>query len=88
MNHAGFGAQLCFPHRPQKIDFQFQGGETLAIGQRAAISRTHRGIGDITQHSAVKRPHRIRVALGGFEFDDRSAIRGRAQPEPEALADC
>jgi hypothetical protein len=47
MNHFRLRLQLRVPYRTQKIDFQFQGREALALGEGTAVSCTHRRIGDI-----------------------------------------
>src|SRR5229473_3720194 len=86
-NHPRFRAKRSFPDWPQKVDFQFDGGERLAFCQRAQVGNAHRGICQIAEHSAMKCPHRIRVSPAGFEIDRGSTCPATCDHQTQKLAD-
>lgn len=86
-NHSRLSAKLCVPDRPQKVDFQFDGGKRLAFCEGAAVGNAHRGICQIAEHSAMKCPHRIRVSPAGFEIDRGSTCPATCDHQTQKLAD-
>jgi hypothetical protein len=86
-NHSRFSAKLCLPNWPQKVDFQFDRSERLAFGEGIAIGNAHRGICQIAEHSAMKRAHRIRIPLAGFEFDRSSTGTASCDHQTQEPAD-
>ena len=86
-NHSGLSAKLCVPDWPQEVDFQFDGSERVAFCEGAAISNAHRGVCQITEHSAVKCSHRIRVSSAGFEIDRGSTGTAARDHQTQKLAD-
>jgi len=80
-------AKLCVPDWAKKVDFQFDGGERLTLCESAAVGNAHRGICQIAEHSAMKRPHRIRVSRACFEFDRGSTCAATYDRQTEKLAD-
>lgn len=61
----------CLPDGPQEVDLQFDGGETLALGQRGGVGQDHRGVGPV-KVAPVKRAHRIMMPLARLQLEYRT----------------
>src|SRR5439155_3371261 len=73
LHDAARGRELPRPHGSYEIDLQLERRERLARVERRRPGHPHRRVGDVTEHPAVNRPHRVGVALGRFELDDCGA---------------
>ena len=58
-----------------------------SFDESTEVDKAHGGICQIAEHSAVKRPHRIRVSPAGFEFDRGSTTATSCDRETQKLTD-
>jgi len=73
--HSCFGWELRVPNGAQEIDLQFDGRECRDLLESAAVSDPHSRVCDIAQHSTMKGPHGICMAISCFKFDRGSPNR-------------
>src|SRR6185295_1277292 len=74
LDHPPVGSQRARPHRFQEVDLELERGERLALVKRAGQGRAHGGVGDVTQHAAVHRAHRVGQALVDLQLDRGLAV--------------
>src|SRR5438876_3251323 len=86
-DHAPLGAQLARPHGLREIDLELERRERLALAEKGRVGHAHGGVGDVGQHAAVQRAHRVGVALGGLELDQRAAGLDGGEAEADERRD-
>ena len=64
MNRSSNRSKLLVPDGSKEIDLQIDTGEALPFLKSREMSRSNRGIGNVTQDSTVNRPHGIRMEFG------------------------
>src|SRR5258708_17961998 len=61
LNHAGFGAKLRLPNRPEEMDVQIHRRERLVLIERAGKGQAHGRVRQIAQNTALQGSHGIGV---------------------------
>lgn len=84
---AAFGREAIFPDRLEEIDFEFESGEGLVVGECGSVGESHGGIGDVAQDAAVKSAHGIGVIVARFEGQQGFARANFFEAETNQLRD-
>src|SRR6266581_2193735 len=74
LHNGSFRSELCLPDRAKEIDFQFDGSEGFLRRKSACERHPHCRIGNITEDSAVQRPHGICMLRSGCQHDGSTPI--------------
>jgi hypothetical protein len=76
LDYAALGAELRLADGPQKIYFEFHGGERFAGRESGSESDTHRGVGNVAENAAVHCTHWIKVPGASLKNDYDLALAG------------
>jgi hypothetical protein len=60
--------------------------KVLSFRQRTGVGHAHSGVSNVTQDTAMERPHRVRMPRGRFKLDD--SLTGLDGSERKAKQRC
>src|SRR6266446_560550 len=73
LDHTSLCEKLPGPERSEEVNLQLKRGEGLSFLQRTGVGHAHSSVSNVTQDTAVERPHRVRMPRGRFKLDDSLA---------------
>src|SRR5579884_359516 len=85
LDDSAAGRQVRDLHAAQEADLEIDGGEGLAIPQRAGVGDAHGAVHQGAEHASMYAAEEVGVFRTGLHLDDRRADLHRREPETEKL---